>query len=103
MQNYSVSVCIATNFTLVSVQRLDDVEINLSWSGMNDILNQIKYKLIRLGFNYFNQTFCEVYPPEDNIINNANVRHFWVSDHVHHMDLGKLELCSDYEIHTFDI
>ena len=46
-------------------------EDKITWDELQDIKNQCGYE---------DKWLCEYYPPEDKVINVANIRHLWLMD-----------------------
>lgn len=75
-RDYLVQVFIEPNGYRISVNRTEVSpggrwDDNLSW----DELQEIKRKI---GFGIYQA--IEIYPPDDDVINVANMRHLWVMD-----------------------
>jgi len=66
----------------IGLTRLDNEELVSSWSFISDILLEI----------FPHQTFIEVYPRQQRIVNTGNSRWFWSVDshQLRHVDLFSL-------------
>jgi len=86
-----MEIIISKNKNHISIHVVCDDEKSLSWEQLQSIKDRF----------FPDKTFIEVYPPKDEIINKANVRHLIHQRNVQIPKLSDLEEAS--EITIFDI